>query len=120
VLARWSAAWWVVSEPLVVYCGESFDEADTVIAPIHPAGPGKVRSLFADDPGPQRCEELRVLSREEDYMVVQLVRTESLRRPRKWKLLTKRMPECWVAGFVGRMYFTPWELEYLQGRKELP
>ena len=91
-----------------------------MIAPIHLARPGKVRSLFANDPGPQRCEELRVISRGEKYMVVRLVRTESWARPRKWRLLTKRMPECWVAGFVGRMYFTPWELEYLQGRKELP
>jgi len=35
------------------------------------------------------------------------------------KLVTSRMPESWVEGFAGRMWFTPLELEYLQGKREL-
>lgn len=76
-------------------------------------------SLFVDDPGPQRCEELRVISRGPDCMVVRLVRTEAWAHPEEWRLVTSRMPESWTEGFIGRMWFTALELEYLQGRREL-
>jgi hypothetical protein len=78
-----------------------------------------VRSLFLNDPGPQRRERLRVISRDPEYMIVRLVRTESLSQPEDWKLVTKRMPETWVEGFIGEMRFTDLELEYLQGKREL-
>ena len=80
----------------------------------------RIPSLFLDDPGPQSCEELRVVSRELDKTVVRLVRTESSAHPEEWELVTDRMPETWTKGFVGRMWFTPCELDYLQGRRELP
>ena len=78
-----------------------------------------IPSLFLNDPGPQRREQLRVISRGPEFVVVRLVRAESLPHPEDWKLVTTRMPETWVAGFVGEMRFTDLELEYLQGKREL-
>ena len=79
----------------------------------------RIHSLFRNDPGPQSCEELCVISRGPDYMVARLVRTEKWARPEEWKLVTSRMPDRWVEGFVGRMWFTPLEFEYTQGKREL-
>ena len=78
-----------------------------------------IQSLFINNPGPQRSEELRVVTRTPELMIVRLVRTESSSYPQEWTLITSRMPETWVGGFVGKMRFTLWELEYLQGKREL-
>jgi hypothetical protein len=65
------------------------------------------------------CEELRVISRGPNLMTVRLVRTESLPHPEEWMLVANRMPDSWVEGLVGKMYFTQLELEYLQGKRDL-
>lgn len=78
-----------------------------------------IPSLFGNDPGPQKCEELRVINRRPDRMTVRLVRTESLAQLEEWTLVTSRMPESWIEGFVARMWFTQLELEYLRGEREL-
>jgi len=62
---------------------------------------------------------VRVLTRGPTTTVVRLVRTEESTRPQEWTLLTSRIPEGFVEGIVGTVRFTPWELEYLQGRREL-
>jgi hypothetical protein len=49
-----------------------------------------------------------------------LVRTESDTEPKRWHLLSARVPESWVEGFEGRLRYTPMELEWLQGFRDLP
>ena len=78
------------------------------------------RGLFPNDPEPPRREEVRVLKRTPEYTTVLLVRTESDPEPKRWHLLTERIPAAWVEGFQGRMQYTPMELEWLQGFRDLP
>ena len=80
----------------------------------------KYRGLFPNDPERPRWERLRVLRRGPEYTTLLAVRTESDPEPKHWHLLTERLPESWVAGFEGRMQYTPMELEWLQGFRDLP
>src|SRR5882757_391425 len=80
----------------------------------------KYRGLFPNDPEPPRSETLRVLKRGPEYTTVLLVRTESDTEPKRWHLLTERLPASWVQGFEGAMRYTPMELEWLQGFRDLP
>ena len=78
-----------------------------------------IPSLFPNDPGPRLGEQVRVLARGPETIIVRLVRTETSAAPEQWTLLTGRIPEGLVEGIVATVRFTPWELEYLQGRREL-
>ena len=80
----------------------------------------KYQGLFPDDPEPPRQEKLRVLKRGPEYTTVLLVRTESDREPKRWHLLTARIPEKWIEGVEATMRYTPMELEWLQGFRDLP
>jgi len=80
----------------------------------------KYRGLFPNDPDSPRRELLRVLKRGPEYTTVLVVRTESNPEPKRWHLLTERMPVSWVEGFEGEMRFTPMEPEWLQGFRDLP
>jgi len=77
------------------------------------------RGLFPSDPGPPRWEKLRVLKRGPEYTTLLVVRTESDLEPKRWHLLTDRIPASWVEGFQGRMQYTPMELDWLQGFRDL-
>ncbi len=79
----------------------------------------KYRGLFPDDPEPPRQERLRVLKRGSEYTTVLVVRTESDPEPKRWHLLTSRIPEAWVKGFEGTMWYSPMELDWLQGLRDL-
>jgi hypothetical protein len=79
----------------------------------------KYRGLFPNDPEPPRLETLRVLKRNSEYTTLLVVRTESDPEPQRWHLLTDRLPSSWVEGFEGRIKYTPMELEWLQGFRDL-
>ena len=76
-------------------------------------------SIFPDDPGPFLRERVRVLTVTSERIVVQLVRTESDSTPEIWSLLTSRVPNQWKVGMVGTIGYTPLELEWLKGLREL-
>ena len=78
------------------------------------------RGLFPKDPQPPRWETLRVLKRGSEYTTVLVTRTEFEPEPKRWHFLTDRIPAQWVEGFEGRMRFTPMELDWLQGFRDLP
>jgi hypothetical protein len=80
----------------------------------------KYCGLFPNDTDPPRWEKLRVLKRGPEYTTLLLVRTESDPEPKRWHLLTDRIPAAWVEGFEGGMQYTPMELEWLQGFRDLP
>jgi hypothetical protein len=75
--------------------------------------------LFPKDPGAPQSEELRVIGRDQQYTIVRLIRTESAPQPECWRLLTRRIPEELTDGSVFRVRFTPMELEWMQGKREL-
>ena len=77
------------------------------------------RGLFPKDPEPPRWEMLRVLKRGPEYTTLLVVRTESCSEPKRWHLLTARIPENWVEGYEGRIQYTPMELDWLQGLRDL-
>jgi hypothetical protein len=80
----------------------------------------KPRGLFPDDPYPPRSEKLRVLKRGAQYTTVLVLRTESDPEPIKWHLLSERIPEGWVEGANVGIRYTPMELDWLQGLRDLP
>ena len=80
----------------------------------------KYRGLFPNDPKPPRSEKLRVIKRNAEYTTVLVLRTESEPEPEHWHLLTERVPTAWVEGIESGMTFTPMELEWLQGIRDLP
>ena len=80
----------------------------------------KSQGLFPNDPEPPRWETLRVLKRGPEYTTLLVVRTESDSEPKRWHLLTDRLPSSWEEGLEGRMRYTPMELEWMQGFRDLP
>jgi hypothetical protein len=80
----------------------------------------KYRGLFPNDPEPPKRETLRVLKRGSQYTTLLVVRTAPDAEPKRWHLLTARIPDQWVEGFEGRIQYTPMELEWLQGFRDLP
>ena len=80
----------------------------------------RYRGLFPNDPEPPREEKLRVLKRGPEYTTMLLVRTESAAEPKRWHLLTARVPGSWIEGFEGKLRYTPMELDWLQGLRDLP
>jgi hypothetical protein len=80
----------------------------------------KYRGLFPNDPEPPRWETLRVLKRGSEYTTLLVVRTELDPEPKRWHLLTARIPKEWVEGFEGKISYTPMELDWLQGFRDLP
>jgi hypothetical protein len=78
------------------------------------------RGLFPNDPDPPKWETVRVLKRGPEYTTVLVVRTESDPEPKRWHLLTDRVPEFWIVGFEGGIRYTPMELDWLQGFRDLP
>jgi hypothetical protein len=80
----------------------------------------RYRGLFPNDPEPPREERLRVMKRGREYTTFLLVRTESDPEPKRWHLLSARVPETWVEGFEGKLRYTPMELDWLQGFRDLP
>lgn len=75
----------------------------------------KYYPLFPDDPEPARTVRVRVLSVNDSHTTV---RTLDLPM-QSWELITSRVPEGWAAGLEVTMTFTPMELEYLKGKREL-
>ena len=76
-------------------------------------------SLFPGEP--QKTERLRVVGVTPERTVLRLIRTESESPPEEWSLLTSRLPEpLWPVGWEITMTFTPSELEWLRGEKDLP
>ncbi len=80
----------------------------------------KYRGLFPNDPEPPREERLRVLKRRPEYTTFLVVRTESDAEPKRWHLLTARIPDFCVEGYEGTIRYTPMELDWLQGFRDLP
>ena len=76
-------------------------------------------ALFPGDKGPLKWERLRVITSDAECTVVQLVRTESGPSPEQWTLLTTRLPKQWRRDELFTIGYTPMELEYLQGKREL-
>ena len=75
--------------------------------------------LFPKDKGLLKWERLRVVTVDAKHTVVRLVRTESWPNPEHWTLLTARLPSPRLANEVFTIGYTPMELEYLQGKREL-
>ena len=63
---------------------------------------------------------MRVLKRGSEYTTLLVVRTELDPEPKRWHLLTARIPKEWVEGFEGKISYTPMELDWLQGFRDLP
>ncbi len=77
--------------------------------------------LFPNDKGALKGERLRVIKSDADLTIVRLIRTESGPSPEEWTLLTARLGSDWPqsTGYVFSIGYTPMELEYLQGKREL-
>ena len=77
------------------------------------------KCLFPDLNEAQITEQLRVMSVTLERTVLRLIRTEAEAMPVDWSLLTSRVGEAWPVGAEITMTFTPSELEWLQGRRDL-
>ena len=76
------------------------------------------RSLFPNEQDEQIIEHVRVLSVTPERTVLRLIRTEVDATPQDWTLLTSRLPKRPV-GTEMTMAFTPSELEWMRGAREL-
>jgi hypothetical protein len=78
------------------------------------------RTLFPNSAEQPITEQFRVVQSSPDRTIVRLVRTESQPVPVDWSLLTPRLPThlCSV-GKEFTMTFTPSELEFLKGNRDL-
>lgn len=75
--------------------------------------------LFPNLKQEQRTERLRIMSVTPEHIVVRLVRTEALRAPEDWVLLSSRWGSMREIGTVVTMTFTPAELAWLKGDRHL-
>jgi hypothetical protein len=76
------------------------------------------RSLFPNDHDEKIIEHVRVLSVTPERTVLRLIRTEADATPQDWSLLTSRLPRRQV-GTEMTIAFTPSELEWMRGAREL-
>jgi hypothetical protein len=73
------------------------------------------QSLFPKDQETPRTVRVRVVRSTSEHTTV-----ETLDIPAEhWRLVTSRLPERWNVGAEVTITFTPLELEWLQGRREL-
>jgi len=78
-----------------------------------------MKGLFPNDKGAARSERLRVLRSDNQHTIMRLIRTETETEPEEWTLVPARLPEQWPEGYEFRITFTPMELEWLEGKREL-
>jgi hypothetical protein len=76
------------------------------------------RRLFPKEHEKQIVERVRVMSVTPERTRIRLIRTEAGATPEDWSLLTSRLPENPV-GTEMTLIFTPSELEWLKGNREL-
>ena len=78
------------------------------------------QSMFPELHEEQITERVRVVAITPDSTVLRLIRTEAQPTPEDWSLLTSRVGEVgWPVGTEITMTFTPSELEWLRGQREL-
>jgi hypothetical protein len=75
-------------------------------------------SLFPNEREERFVERVRVMSVMPERTIIRLIRTEADATPEDWSLLTSRLPKC-PAGTEMTIRFTPSELEWLKGNREL-
>jgi hypothetical protein len=66
-----------------------------------------------------QTETLRVMSRTPQHTVLRVVRTEEGTAAEEWTLLTSRLPDRLQVGQEITVSFTPAELEWMRGEREL-
>ncbi len=71
--------------------------------------------LFPNDPEPPRKVRVRVSVSDSSHTTVSTVEDPC----EHWTFLTSRLPKIWAAGTEVTIIFTPMELDYLQGKREL-
>lgn len=76
-------------------------------------------SLFPHLREEHRTEVVRVMSRTPERTVLRLVRTAEAKVPEEWTLLTSRLPDRLQVGREITISFTPAELEWMKGEREL-
>ncbi len=64
-------------------------------------------------------ERVRVMTVTPERTVLRLIRTETDPMPEDWNLLTARVGRTWPVGTEIAIAFTPSELEWLRGHREL-
>jgi hypothetical protein len=79
------------------------------------------RTLFPDFAEQPITEQLRVIQSSSERTVLRVLRTESQAVSEDWSLLTSRLPiDFRSVGKEFGMTFTPSELEFLKGNRDLP
>lgn len=73
------------------------------------------RSLFPKHKETPRTVRVRVVRSTEAHTVVQSLDIPS----EHWRFVSSRLPAAWQAGTEVTVTFTPMELEYFQGKREL-
>ena len=77
--------------------------------------PNMYQSLFPKHQETPRTVRVRVVRATPEHTMV-----ETLDNPAEhWQLQTSRLPRQWDVGTEVRMTFTPMELKWMQGRREL-